>query len=62
MVMIMVITPAAYESMGHGTGEIALVIAMAHQLGMFGLSWATGWLIDRWNDDAHHPVAQGFWL
>lgn len=46
MVMIMVITPLHMDHGGHGTGEISLVI-MAHQLGMFGLSWATGWLIDR---------------
>lgn len=46
MVMIMVITPLHMNHGGHGTGEISLVI-MAHQLGMFGLSWATGWLIDR---------------
>ena len=46
MVMIMVITPLHMDHSGHGTGAISLVI-LAHQLGMFGLSWATGWLIDR---------------
>ena len=46
MVMIMVITPVHMDHGGHGTGAISLVI-MAHQLGMYGLSWATGWLIDR---------------
>jgi MFS family permease len=30
----------------HGRGAISGVI-MAHTLGMFGLAWLTGWLIDR---------------
>lgn len=47
MVMIMVITPLHMDHAGHGTGSISLVI-LAHQLGMFGLSGATGWLIDRY--------------
>jgi len=46
MVMIMVITPLHMHHFGHGTGSISFVI-LAHQLGMFGLSWATGGLIDR---------------
>lgn len=46
MVMIMVITPLHMDHAGHGMGSISLVI-LAHQLGMFGLSGATGWLIDR---------------
>jgi MFS family permease len=46
MVMIMVITPLHMDHTGHGTGSISLVI-LAHQLGMFGLSGLTGWLIDR---------------
>ena len=46
MVMIMVITPLHMDHSGHGTGSISLVI-LAHQLGMFGLSGLTGWLIDR---------------
>ena len=46
MVMIMVITPLHMDHSGHGTGSISFVI-LAHQLGMFGLSWATGGLIDR---------------
>lgn len=46
MVMIMVITPLHMSHSGHGTGAISLVI-LAHQLGMFGFSWGTGWLIDR---------------
>lgn len=46
MVMIMVITPLHMDHTGHGTGAISFVI-LAHQMGMFGLSWLTGWLIDR---------------
>lgn len=46
MVMIMVITPLHMNHSGHGTGAISFVI-LAHQLGMFGFSWGTGWLIDR---------------
>lgn len=46
MVMIMVITPLHMDHAGHGTGAISFVI-LAHQLGMFGLSAVTGWLIDR---------------
>nr|HMT22517.1 MFS transporter [Promineifilum sp.] len=46
MVMIMVITPLHMDHAGHGTGAISFVI-LAHQLGMFGLSAMTGWLIDR---------------
>ncbi len=46
MVMIMVITPLHMDHSGHGTGSISFVI-LAHQLGMFGLSGLTGWLIDR---------------
>lgn len=48
MVMIMVITPLHMNHSGHDTGSISLVI-LAHQLGMFGLSGMTGWLIDRHN-------------
>jgi MFS family permease len=46
MVMLMVITPLHMDRAHHGTHEISMVI-MAHTLGMFGLSWLTGWLIDR---------------
>lgn len=51
MVMIMVITPLHMDHVGHGTGAISLVI-LAHQMGMFGLSWATGGLIDRFGSAA----------
>ncbi|MEW5985649.1 MAG: MFS transporter [Chloroflexota bacterium] len=46
MTALMVITPLHMAHHNHETGAIAWVI-MAHTLGMFGLSSATGWLIDR---------------
>lgn len=46
MTLIMVITPLHMDHAGHGRQSISLVI-MSHTLGMFGLSWLTGWLIDR---------------
>jgi predicted MFS family arabinose efflux permease len=46
MVLIMVITPLHMDHQQHVTQEISLVI-MAHTLGMFGLSWLTGGLIDK---------------
>lgn len=47
MVLIMVITPLHMDHQQHGTQAISFVI-MAHTLGMFGLSWLTGGLIDRY--------------
>ncbi len=47
MVLIMVITPLHMDHQHHGTQAISFVI-MAHTLGMFGLSWLTGGLIDRY--------------
>jgi MFS family permease len=47
MVLIMVITPLHMDYQKYGPQAIALVI-MAHTLGMFGLSWLTGGLIDRY--------------
>jgi len=47
MAFLMVITPLHMDHHGHGTSAISGVI-MAHTLGMFGLSWLTGWLIDRY--------------
>jgi MFS family permease len=44
--MLMVITPLHMDRHDHSTAAISGVI-MAHTLGMFGLSWFTGWLIDR---------------
>ncbi len=46
MSMLMVITPLHMDRNDHTTAAISTVI-MAHTLGMFGLSWFTGWLIDR---------------
>lgn len=46
MTFLMVITPLHMDHYNHTTGAISGVI-MAHALGMFGLSWMTGWLIDK---------------
>ena len=46
MTMLMVITPLYMDHQHHGPELISWVI-MAHTLGMFGLSWVTGWLTDR---------------
>ncbi|MCA9950882.1 MAG: MFS transporter [Anaerolineales bacterium] len=46
MTFVMVITPVHMNYHAHSTGAISNVI-MAHTLGMFGLSWLSGWLIDR---------------
>jgi MFS family permease len=46
MAMLMVITPLHMNRHDHSTAAISGVI-MAHTLGMYGLSWFTGWLIDR---------------
>ncbi|MBI1296737.1 MFS transporter [bacterium] len=46
MSLIMVITPLHMRHYDHSNDAIAWVIA-AHNLGMFGLSNFTGWLIDR---------------
>ena len=46
MAFLMVITPLHMNHHDHTTQAISGVI-MAHTLGMFGLSWFTGWLIDR---------------
>jgi MFS family permease len=46
MTVLMVITPLHMDRHDHSTTAISGVI-MAHTLGMFGLSWFTGWLIDR---------------
>lgn len=47
MTFVMVITPLHMDHLHHTTRDISLVI-MAHTLGMFGLSWLTGGLIDRY--------------
>jgi len=51
MTMIMVITPLSMSHAGHGIGSISFVI-LAHQLGMYGLSSLTGWLVDRFSPAA----------
>jgi MFS family permease len=51
MTLIMVITPLHMNNYEHTTRAISLVI-MAHTMGMFGLSWLTGWLIDQLGERA----------
>ena len=46
MVVVMVVTPVHMHDHNHALKSISLVI-MAHTLGMFGLSWVTGWLVDK---------------
>ena len=46
MVAVMTITPVYMHDHEHGLNSISWVI-MAHTLGMFGLSFMTGWLVDR---------------
>lgn len=46
MVFLMVVTPVHMDHHDHTTAAISAVI-MAHTLGMYGVSWFTGWLIDR---------------
>ena len=47
MVAVMTITPVHMHGHQHSLASISWVI-MAHTLGMFGLSFMTGWLVDRW--------------
>ncbi|GAB4440691.1 MAG: MFS transporter [Anaerolineae bacterium] len=51
MVVVMTMTPVHMRYHEHSLGAISLVI-MAHTLGMFGLSFATGWLVDRFGRNA----------
>lgn len=46
MVLVMVVTPVHMHNHNHELGAISIVI-MAHTLGMFGLSFVTGWLADK---------------
>ncbi|HXV42967.1 MAG TPA: MFS transporter, partial [Anaerolineae bacterium] len=46
MVLVMTITPVHMHGHQHDIADISWVI-MAHTLGMFGLSFLVGWLIDR---------------
>lgn len=47
MVLVMTITPVYMHGHDHSIASISWVI-MAHTLGMFGLSFVTGWLVDQW--------------
>ncbi|RME98946.1 MAG: MFS transporter [Chloroflexi bacterium] len=51
MVVVMTMTPVHMHQHNHGLGAISLVI-MGHTLGMFGLSFVTGWLVDRFGRNA----------
>jgi MFS family permease len=46
MVLVMTVTPVHMHDHNHEIGAISWVI-MAHTLGMFGLSFVVGWLVDR---------------
>ncbi|MEM9955114.1 MAG: MFS transporter [Chloroflexota bacterium] len=46
MVMLMVMTPLHMAHHGHSNGNVGFVIT-AHTTGMFGFSWLTGYLVDR---------------
>jgi MFS family permease len=46
MVLVMTVTPVHMHDHQHEIGDISWVI-MAHTLGMFGLSFVVGWLVDR---------------
>lgn len=47
MVTVMTITPVHMTHYNHGLDAIGLVVS-AHIVGMYGLSFVTGWLSDRW--------------
>lgn len=47
MIMLMVMTPLHMDHFGHSRANIAIVIS-AHTAGMFGFSWLTGYLVDRY--------------
>jgi MFS family permease len=46
MVLLMAITPVHMHLAHHHIGAISMVI-MAHSVGMYGLSFVTGWLVDK---------------
>lgn len=46
MATVMTVTPVHMHGIEHPISAISLVI-MAHTIGMFGLSYLTGWLVDR---------------
>lgn len=47
MVMLMVMTPLHMDHFGHSRANIGFVIS-AHTAGMFGFSWLTGYLVDKY--------------
>ena len=47
MVTVLTITPVHMTHYDHGLDTIGLVVS-AHIVGMYGLSFVTGWLSDRW--------------
>lgn len=47
MVMLMVMTPLHMDHYGHSEANVGFVIS-AHTTGMFGFSWLTGYLVDRY--------------
>lgn len=46
MVLVMVVTPVYMRTRPEAVADISIVI-MAHTFGMFGLSFVTGWLVER---------------
>ena len=52
MAMIMTMTPLYMNQGGRETLAISLAM-LSHTIGMFGLAWMTGWLVDRFS---HVPV------
>ena len=52
MAMIMTMTPLYMNQGGQETLAISLAM-LSHTIGMFGLAWMTGWLVDRFS---HVPV------
>ena len=52
MAMIMTMTPLYMNQGGRETLAISLAM-LSHTIGMFGLAWMTGWLVDRFG---HVPV------
>ena len=48
MAMIMTMTPLYMNEGGQGTSAISFAM-LSHTVGMFGLAWMTGWLVDRFS-------------
>lgn len=58
MVMLMVMTPVHMKHSGHSLVNVGFVIS-AHTTGMFGFSWLTGYLVDRYGRVKMMIVAAG---